>query len=132
MKKELNPVYKDYEMDVTNFQRKMEFSFIGLIFASLALSLQFSPGFGNQYKVILIISWVLYLISIFSGLYRIFNGFKITVLNLKVLKGNLSEIKFEEATVKTQGIIAFLSIIQIAFYVLALILNIAFASLNYL
>ena len=50
MQKILDLKFKDYELEVSQFQKKIEFSFIGLIFASLALSLQFSPGFGDNYK----------------------------------------------------------------------------------
>lgn len=50
---------------------KFEYALCTLTFASLALSVQFSASFGNSYKVLLLISWLLMLIAGIAGGYRL-------------------------------------------------------------
>jgi hypothetical protein len=48
---------------------KLDYSLVTLTFAIIALSFQFSPGMGNQWPWVLIVSWCFYLLStLFGGL----------------------------------------------------------------
>jgi hypothetical protein len=129
---------KDFQLTVKSQREKLEYGFVALIFASLALSIQFSPPLGKYYKYVLIISWILYIISGLVGCYKILVTFNVSIENLKANqavdeRGNLIEfteylVNLSDLNTKKRNPF----ILQIWFYFLALIANTYFVALNYL
>lgn len=54
----------------TELSLKVSMAFVGLTFATLALSIQFSPNLGTEWKELLAVCWGLLLISGLAGGYN--------------------------------------------------------------
>ncbi len=67
----LKSVYLKAHEEAKGLKEKFEYAFTTFIFASLALSIQFSPAFGVQWKLLLVISWAILFISGLAGGYRL-------------------------------------------------------------
>ncbi len=73
----------NFEMHVIELQSKFQYSFTALVFASLALCIQFSPPLGNCCPELLLMAWLfLFLSSMVAG-YRLINDLVLMQLNLK-------------------------------------------------
>lgn len=67
----LKGTYSSSSQQAQEMKLKFEYAVITLIFASLALSLQFSPSFGAQYRGVLLLSWIVLLSAGIAGGYRL-------------------------------------------------------------
>ncbi len=67
----LKTVYSKAHEEAKDLKEKFEYAFTTFIFASFALSIQFSPGFGNEWKALLLCSWLILLFSGLAGGYRL-------------------------------------------------------------
>lgn len=63
----LSSVYSKAQKEAKGLKGRFEYAFTTFIFVSLALSVQFSPGFGTQWKWLLLSSWAILLIAGIAG-----------------------------------------------------------------
>jgi hypothetical protein len=90
------PDHSEFEREVRAITAKFEYGFLTLIFASLALSFQFSPNMGTALPSALIGSWILLLGAGLVGGIRLMKQAVFYRLNLQKVKiaGYLKASKF--------------------------------------
>ncbi len=116
---------------------KFDYTFTTLIFATLGLSIQFSPGMGKECPWMLIFSWIFLLVSAFAGGYQLkklqyFYQVDATTSNY-VIGGNAPGVKRgRELLDKERKVLKFLIFVRQWGYLIGITLNVAFATINYL
>ena len=114
-------------------QLRLEYTVIGFITGALVLSIKYSPEFGNILKPVLIISWFLYLLSMLLGILKI-NKY-LSNATLHHFCDYLPPAYQEEIDKKvkiTAKQIKWVERIQVSIFIIALVLNLIYASVNFL
>lgn len=134
------------EMDQTDLDNwvikenlKFDYTFTTLIFATLGLSIQFSPkiGTGNEWPYLLIAAWIILLVSAFTGGFRLLKLQYLYQLDAQtsayVRSGNdLGTKKGRTLIAKEDAALKPLIYIRLWGYLIGISLNLAFAIVNYL
>ena len=79
----------DLEDFVSKLSIKFDYAFTSICFGTLALSLQFSPNMGDRLGLFLVVSWLLLLLSGFTGGWRLMT--QPTFYRLNLAKNELEE-----------------------------------------
>jgi hypothetical protein len=88
---------KDLMKTIIEQDHKFEYSFTTLAFATLALSIQFSPAYGKVWPYLLISAWTLLLISAILSGYRV-------VYRLVSMKVNLNINQAEQYKIQMSNV----------------------------
>ena len=116
---------------------KLDYSFTTLIFATLALSIQFSPGMGTIYPLLLIVAWTLLMISALASGYRLMRLQYFYQLDVQVSKAvrknNLDVVKKGRELISGENkYLVKIYYFRLWTFLLGLLFNLSFAIANYL
>ena len=124
-------------MELTKQEFKFDYSFTALVFATLALSIQFSPPMGNETQWLLMLSWFFLLVSAILGGLRIIN--KVYFLHINVVRNEATKngnVKYVDTAnqimLKTDKKALLFFKFQQWFFLIGVICNLVFAANNYL
>jgi hypothetical protein len=127
-------VTEDFRMHLIKESSKFDYSFTTLIFATLALSIQFSPSMGMNIPWLLIVSWLFYFIAAVAGGNLILRKQVFYRNNYNQLMATTEEDELEAAQIedRERKKVSFLYILRLWAFLIGVFLNFVFVSVNYL
>ena len=128
----------ELEIQSYNQRSRFEYAFGALIFGSLALSLQYSPQFGDAFYFLLFFAWLQFFISGFAAGYRIHRWvwyqrkrIQMYISNILNKTGRTAEIHYNDGEKILKDLSKYFQS-QWLLYFMGLIYNCLFIILNYL